>query len=85
MLLFILLTAKIPQELDRVCEGVYITGVKVTSLSYADDIILLARTPKDMAQAILTLSRVVKHLKLTINYEKSKIVTMGPWTSKKHN
>ena len=84
MLLFILFTNKIPIELDAACNGVMIVGVKITNLCYADDIVLVASSPEDLAQAILTLTQTIRQLRLTLNYDKSKILTMGPGTEKKH-
>ena len=67
MLLFIILTADIPQDLDRVCVGVTLTGIKITSLSYADDIVIATESQTDMGSALLTLTKMVEQLKLEIH------------------
>lgn len=54
--------------------GVVVGKTKFWSLSYADDLVLVARTELDLKSMLITLERYLDRRKLTLSVEKSKIM-----------
>ena len=82
-ILFALHIAMIPTKLAETGKGVEVSDLKLTSLLYADDLILLAPTEKELAALILKLIHCTDQLKLKINFKKSKIMNISPHTNDK--
>ena len=66
------------------CQGIRFAGIIVTNLSYADELVIIANSYDDLANALLTLSMAVKRLRLEINFEKCKIIFGEPGTKIPH-
>ena len=75
--LFALLTAHIPEALDRQQKGIYIGGNHISNLFFADDILLCSSSPQDLQALINTLTKELHGLSLQINTAKTKIMRLG--------
>ena len=71
-LIFKMVTYKIIEELSRRAEGVRLGGVKVGSLFFADDGMLLARGIEETRRTVKILREEVGKFRLEMNMEKSK-------------
>lgn len=74
-----LLFALYISDVDKVLRGagdggIFIGGVKVFVLAYADDLVLLATTPVDLKEMMKTLHKYANLRNLTINAAKSKVM-----------
>lgn len=67
-------------DLDEVLKGQQCGGtvinreLKIFSLAYADDLVLLADTPEEMQQMLGVLNRFAERRRLTVNVQKSKVI-----------
>ena len=77
-ILFALYVAHIPEAIDETVAGVKVGAIKMTNLFYADDIVLMTEEKKDMYNGIDILNKELEALDLGINFNKSKIIKMGP-------
>ena len=74
-ILFALYIADLDQVLEKgQAGGVVIGKYKVMSLAYADDIVILAKTVREMIEMLGRLERYIKKRKLYLNVEKSKMM-----------
>jgi hypothetical protein len=74
--------AAISAYLDAACEGVRIGRRKISHLMYADDIVITTKSREDMINALTTLAERLVEIGLTVNSQKSKVISQGPGTSK---
>ncbi len=72
-----LYTACITNRLDDKYKGVMIGTEKITHLSYADDIVVIADTEDEILNMISHLIEITEQLHMAINFEKSKIMYIG--------
>lgn len=77
-LLFILYIADLEKYFkERQEGGIVIGNRKVHTLAYADDVVLLATTKKEMEEMIKQMDKYAKRKKLEVNIEKSKVMVIG--------
>jgi hypothetical protein len=76
-ILFALFIAWFPEQLTKTCEGIRVGDAKICSLFFADDIILIARTEKDLQHQLSQLQEMVGRSKLDINVSKSMIMRVS--------
>ena len=73
--LFALYISEIDEILARAQMGGVVVGKeKIWTLSYADDLVMMAKTEKEMKEMLKTLENYLKNRKLELNVEKSKMV-----------
>jgi hypothetical protein len=77
--------AAVSAYLDAACEGVNIGRRKISHLMYADDIVITTRSREDMINALTALAEKLVEIGLTVNSQKSKIISQGPGTSKQQD
>jgi hypothetical protein len=76
--LFNLLTADLEELMKRgEWRGVWLRGGKVYTLTYADDVVLLAEGEDGMKSMMSRLERYVREKRLEINEKKSKVMRFG--------
>lgn len=83
---FSLYTADLEEKLERgQAGGVVIGNVKIWSLAYADDIVLLAKSPEEMKEMMRRMKRYLEKRDLVLNTNKSKLMVFkkGRGTKKK--
>lgn len=73
--LFSLYTADLEKKLERgQAGGVVIGNVKIWLLAYADDIVLLAKSPEEMKEMMRRMKRYLEKRDLVLNTNKSKLM-----------
>lgn len=73
--LFTLYTADLEKVLQEAQAGGIVIGKKIWSLAYADGIALIPKTPEELKEMIGRMKRYLEKKELTLNVEKSKILT----------
>ena len=76
-MLFTLLIADIPENLKMTGRGLKIQEVKLSSMMYADGIVLLTENELDMAILLSKLIHEVDESKLQINFFKSMMICIN--------
>ena len=76
--LFAIYIAEIDEKLAAAQMGGVVVGrEKIWTLTYADDMAMVARTEGEMKEMLKTLEKYLKNLKLQLNVEKSKMVVFS--------
>ncbi|CAL4072299.1 unnamed protein product, partial [Meganyctiphanes norvegica] len=75
--LFKLVTYEIMRELDEKGEDFIVEDIRMNSLFFADDSLILARTVESAREKIKIIAEISKHFGLHINEEKSKALIYG--------
>lgn len=75
--LFKMISYKIMREMGNRCEGVRYNEIKINSLFYADDGLILETSIEKAEKAIKNLREIAEEYGLEINKEKSKIIQFG--------
>lgn len=75
-LLFALYISDIDQVLANAQDGgvVLVRGVKIYVLAYADDLLIIAETPRDLKEMLLTMAKYADRRGLIINTDKCKVM-----------
>ena len=73
--LFNIFTSDLPYILGKIeCDPVTLDSIKINTLMYADDMLLLSRSQKGLEKAICVLEIYCKKWQLKINPDKTKIM-----------
>ena len=73
-LLFNLFINKLPTIFDESCEPISINGESFNSLLWADDLLIMSRSPKGLQNAINKTAQFYKSIGLEINEKKTKVL-----------
>jgi hypothetical protein len=78
----IIFNAYIQEAIEKIKEntnlGIIVNGHKISMLSFADDIALIAETEEDLQQLIKTMDEIfIKDLRMKINVQKTKVLVCG--------
>jgi len=77
-LLFAMYVSHIPTSIEEISLGAKVGESRFTSLFYADDIVLMSESKEEMRLSLNVLYKELDQLDLCINYDKSKVIRMGP-------
>ena len=83
-MLFALYIAKLGDTLSQERQGVEVGEVNIPGLFFADDMALTAETENNLVSLLEKLKSFTTDKRLEINYEKSKIIKLGPGTGQEN-
>jgi hypothetical protein len=73
--LFIIYTDKLEDCLEKAgCVSPTLTGIVINLLLYADDIVLMARSPHDLENQLRILKDFCSNMGMTVNIDKTKVM-----------
>ena len=72
--LFKMVTYKIMEEIERSCKGIMVRELKINSIFYADDGIIMTNTKEEAMKDIKKLKEISRNFGLEINTDKSNII-----------
>ena len=80
--LFALFLNDLDNDIGKASSGMFLGVVKISTLLYADDLVLLSDTANGLQTQLTELDRYTNRFEMSVNFDKAKILVLDRKTSK---